>query len=235
MGGDRTAGHDRPDRLVLIAGTATAVGKTWVTARLATALAARSHRVWARKPAQSYDPKESPQGTDAALLGRATGEEPELVCPPERWYPLAMAPPMAAAALGRPGFSVADLVGALRWPSADALGRPPSVGLVESAGGVRSPLADDGDTVALAGLLAPDLVVVVGDAGLGTINAVRLAVDALTGTPGVGDVVVVLNRFDPTDPLHAANREWLVRRDGLSVLVTPGQEQALAAMVAASR
>ena len=53
---------------------------------------------------------------------------------------------------------------------------------METAGGVRSPQADDGDAVDLVRLLAPDLVVLVADAGLGTINAVRLCVDALAGS-----------------------------------------------------
>jgi hypothetical protein len=39
---------------------------------------------------------------------------------------------------------------------------------------------------------------------LGTINAVRLSLDALDGVP-----TVVLNRFDPGDELHRANRRWL--------------------------
>ncbi len=43
------------------------------------------------------------------------------------------------------------------------------------------------------------------DAGLGTINAVRMSVDALTGF----DTLVVLNRFDPGDDTHVANRQWL--------------------------
>ena len=100
-----------------------------------------------------------------------------------------MAPPMAAEALGRPPFTIADLVRELRWPH-----DPVGVGLVETAGGVRSPLAADGDCLALCGALGPDLVVLVADAGLGTINAVRLTIEALgaVGAP----VVVVLNRFN---------------------------------------
>ena len=53
------------------------------------------------------------------------------------------------------------------------------------------------------------------DAGLGTINAVRLSVDALTGF----DTLVVLNRFDPGDDLHVANRDWL-RAVGYQVLTS---------------
>ncbi len=53
------------------------------------------------------------------------------------------------------------------------------VGLVETAGGMRSPLAADGDCLAFCAALAPDVIVLVADAGLGTINAVRLTLDAL--------------------------------------------------------
>ncbi|HVX21499.1 MAG TPA: dethiobiotin synthase [Acidimicrobiales bacterium] len=225
----------RPGRLVLVVGTGTEVGKTWVSAALLRHLATAGHAVAARKPAQSFDPADPPAGTDAAVLGAATGDAPEAVCPPARWYPVAMAPPMAADVLGRPPFTVADLAAELRWPDP-----PPAVGLVETAGGVRSPQADDGDAVALGALLRPDLVVLVADAGLGTINGVRLAVDALSGPIPAGPVpagpvpgmpaplVVVLNRFDPADDLHRRNRDWLAGRDGLPVVATPGEEDVLA-------
>lgn len=204
---------NRPERLVLVAGTGTEVGKTWVACRLARALRRRGLIVAARKPAQSYDPADDPVDTDAALLAHATGDHPAVVCPQHRWYPAAMAPPMAAEALGRPPFTVADLVGELAWPPAVG------VGLVEAAGGVRSPVAADGDTVALAAGLHPEHVVLVADAGLGTINGVRLAVTALARWP----VIVVLNRYDPADDLHARNLEWLAGRDGLDVVTDPDE------------
>ncbi len=51
----------------------------------------------------------------------------------------------------------------------------------------------------------------VADAGLGTINAVRLTVDALRAGPTVlsAALVVVLNRFDAAEDLHVRNRQWL--------------------------
>ncbi|HEX6423973.1 MAG TPA: dethiobiotin synthase [Acidimicrobiales bacterium] len=202
----------RPERLVLVAGTGTEVGKTWVACRLARALRRRGLIVAARKPAQSYDPADDLADTDAALLAHATGDHPAVVCPQHRWYPAAMAPPMAAEALGRPPFTVADLVAELAWPPAVG------VGLVETAGGVRSPIAADGDTVSLAAALHPEHVVLVADAGLGTINGVRLAVSALGAWP----VIVVLNRFDEGDDLHVRNREWLAGRDGIEVVTDPG-------------
>lgn len=239
----------RPDRLVVVVGTGTEVGKTWVSARLLERLRAGGHAVAARKPAQSHGPADDAAGTDAAVLARATGEDPAVVCPPEHRYPVAMAPPMAAEALGRPVPGLADLAGAVRWPPALVGGPRQGVGLVETAGGLRSPQAGDGDAIDLALRLRPDVLVLVADAGLGTIHAVRSCLDALsapTRSPAApaptrspegpdGSVggaparsghplpapVVVLNRFDPSDDLHRRNLHWLRRHDALSPVALP--------------
>jgi dethiobiotin synthetase len=200
--------EERPDRLVLVTGTGTEVGKTWVGAHLLEALRARGLRVAARKPAQSFAPSEE-GSTDAEVLAAATGEHPETVCPRHRWYEVAMAPPMAADALGRPPIRIRDLAAETDFP--DGI----DVGLVETAGGVRSPLAHDGDTVDLVALLKPDASVLVADSGLGTINAVLLSFAALAPLP----VHVILNRFDRGDGLHIANRTWLMEHYGLDVVV----------------
>ncbi len=189
---------DRPHRVVVIAGTGTEVGKTWVAARLIEALRARGVSVSARKPAQSFEPGEEP--TDAEVLADAAGEPPDSVCSPARSYEVAMAPFMAADVLGRPPFTMTDLAGEITWPANI------EVGIVESVGGVRSPISSEGsDTVDLARRVGAVLVVVVADAGLGTINAVRLSAGALHGF----DVVVFLNRYDADSELHTRNREWL--------------------------
>ena len=204
-------------------GTGTDVGKTWVAARLLTDLRAAGLRVAARKPAQSFEPEDDPAHLDAAVLGVATGEPPEEVCPPQRWYEVAMAPPMAAERLGRPPFTIQDLMAELRWP--DAV----DVGLVETAGGMRSPLAADGDCLALCEALDPDVVVLVADAGLGTINAVRLTLNALG--PLAARAAVVLNRFDPQSDLHRRNLEWLSGRDGHRLVTVGGEDGGLAQIV----
>lgn len=155
--------------------------------------------------------------TDAHVLAAAGHESPEAVCPPQRWYPLAMAPPMAAAALDSAPFTVADLVAETLWPPGT------EVGLVETAGGVRSPVAADGDSRALVAGLGPDLVVLVADASLGAINSVRLAMDAL---PDDRAAVVFLNRFEVEDRLHGRNRSWL-QDDGYQVITAPDELLAL--------
>ena len=189
---------ERPRRLIVIAGTGTEIGKTWVAAAIADAARRAGLVVSARKPVQSFEP--GAEVTDADVLAAASGEDPHEVCPPHRWYGRPMAPFMAAAALGLPTFTLDDLLAELRWPSGV------DVGLVEPAGGVRSPMTSDGgDTVDLVARLVPDEVVLVADAGLGTLNAVRLCLDALAGN----SVTVTLNRYDDADELHRANRTWL--------------------------
>ena len=200
-------------RSIVVVGTGTEVGKTWVSAHVLRELRAHGLEVAARKPAQSFAPNEAT--TDAHELARATGEEPSDVCPRHRWYPIPMAPPMAADALGRPPFTIADLAAETIWPVP-----PPAVGLVETAGGVRSPHAADGDAVTLIEVLQPDIVVLVADAGLGMLNSVRLSLEALDRGAHVATPIVFLNRFDAADDLHLRNRVWLDEHLQVEVLVT---------------
>lgn len=203
---------------MLVTGTGTEVGKTWVAAGALGVLRSEGLTVAARKPAQSFAGLAGLAGsagaaepTDAERLAAVTGEEIDVVCPPHRSYPIAMAPPMAALRLGFAPPTIAQLAAEVTgsWPDPS-----PAIGVVEGAGGVAAPQADDGDTTDLAVALDPDLVVIVADAGLGTINHVRLAVGAMRSWR----VVVYLNRFEVDGDLHQANRDWLVDRDGYLVV-----------------
>jgi dethiobiotin synthetase len=193
-------------RLVGVVGTATDIGKTWVAARWLALLRANGTRVAARKPVQSYAADATQ--LDANVLAGATGEAAEAVCKPHRCYELPMAPPIAADLLGRPRIHLDDLVEEIRWPSEI------DVGLVETVGGACSPLAHDGDSVDLLTRLSVDDVLLVADAGLGTINAVRLTLARLAGFR----TTVFLNRFDRDNPTHVANVAWLERHDRLPIL-----------------
>ena len=204
----------RPSKLIVITGTATEIGKTWVAAALAGQARVQGVTVAGRKPVQSFAPPQAEQSaTDADLLAAATGEEIETICPPHRSYPLAMAPPMAAAALGLRPPTLADLVREIcqSWPP-----DPVSIGLVEGAGGVASPIASDGHSADLARALRADTAILVADADLGAINAVRLSHPALAPIP----VIVHLNRYRPEDDLHQRNLQWLRHRDKLTLTTT---------------
>jgi dethiobiotin synthetase len=199
----------RPRRLIGVVGTHTEVGKTWVTSQLLAALRMRGVRVAARKPVQSYAPQSGP--TDAEQLAAASGEDTETVCPAQRCYQLAMAPPMAADALGREPILIDDLLREIAWPEGI------DIGFVETVGGARSPLAHDGDSVDLIKRLPVDEVLLIADAGLGTLNAVRLTLACLAPLP----VTIFLNRYDADIDLHRRNRHWLLAKDGIAALTDP--------------
>jgi len=192
--------------MIGVLGTGTEVGKTWVAAQLLATLKLRGTRVAARKPVQSYAPDDI--NTDAALLAGASGENVADICPAHRCYPLAMAPPMAASALGRGPLLMQEIIDEIHWP-ADI-----EIGFVETVGGARSPLTSDGDSMELLQRLEVDQMLLVADAGLGTINLVRLTMAVIGAVP----TLVYLNRFNPADELHELNRRWLVEQDGLFVI-----------------
>jgi dethiobiotin synthetase len=199
--------------VALVVGTGTEVGKTWLTARVIEQWRAQGGSAAARKPAQSFDPGDDAAGrTDAQVLADAAGDDPRRVCPAHRWYPVAMAPPIAASVLGRAAFTVADLAAELSWPP------DVDLGFVETAGGVRSPQADDGDVITLLDTIRPDMELLLADAGLGTINAVALTLEALATATHRATATVFLNRYDGADELHRRNEAWLRERRGLQVV-----------------
>lgn len=198
----------RPARLIAVIGTHTEVGKTWAGETLLANARARGLRVGARKPVQSFGEFDGP--TDAERLAAATGEHMHAVCPAHRWYSRPLAPPMAADALGRARILLDEVAAEIRWPPGLDLG------LVETAGGPRSPLTHDADSIDLVRRLEPDEVFLVAEAGLGAINAVRLAVQCAGPLP----ITVFLNRFDESNELHRLNYGWLATRDALKVVTS---------------
>jgi dethiobiotin synthetase len=203
----------RPKRVIGVIGTHTEVGKTWVSSHWLAAMKAQGLRVAARKPVQSYDSNGG--ATDAQQLAAATGERVEEVCPPHRSYALALAPPMAADALHREPIALAALLSEIAWPE------DLDVGLIETAGGARSPVAHDGDSVDIVQRLPVDEVLLVADAGLGTLNAVRLTLACLAPLP----VTVFLNRYDERVLVHRLNLAWLREHDGVRTAVDIQQLQ----------
>jgi dethiobiotin synthetase len=143
-------------------------------------------------------------------LASATGEAGTDVCPDHRNYPLALAPPMAADLLQRPKIFLKDLVEEITWRAGI------DIGLVETVGGPLSPLAHDGDSLDLIRQVQPDRVILVADAGLGTLNAVRLSLASLAPL----HAIVLLNRFDESNELHRLNRQWLIEKYDVEAATT---------------
>ena len=180
-----------------VTATDTAVGKTVVTAGLATALRARGHDVAVFKPVQSGALADDPAG-DAALLGAE--------CVYAFSAPLA---PLVAARAEGVTIALEPIV-----KRADELAREHELLLVEGAGGLLVPLAEGLDLAGLAVALGLPLVVVA-RAGLGTVNHTLLTIEAARSR-GLGLAGVVLN--DRSDQSTADNAALIEAGSGVRVL-----------------
>lgn len=216
---NRTVQH-RPRSLVVVVGTGTEVGKTWVSAAVLAELRRAGATVAARKLAQSHEPGDSATNFDSTILAEATGEDPSIVCPSSLTFDRALAPPIAASVLGHQVPRLSDLLSFAPFDDDCELG------LVETAGGLRSPQAEDADALGVVDALGPEHVVLVADAGLGTISTVRLCVEDLERAGH--HPIVVLNRFASSDTTARENLRWLSERDGFDLLVSPSEIGALA-------
>jgi dethiobiotin synthetase len=179
--------------VLLVSGTDTGVGKTWVSCGVLRTARAAGLRVAARKPAETgCDPDASGNlvGSDAvALHAAAGGEEPvDAVCPIRLPDPLA---PAFAARRAGVTIDVRDVVA-----SCSARAREVDLLLVEGAGGLLVPLVDRYAFADLARELEARLLLVVG-ARLGAINHAMLSLEvaAARDIPVVGSIV---NHFSTT-------------------------------------
>jgi dethiobiotin synthetase len=148
---------------LVVTGTGTGVGKTVVTA----AVAALSPRCTVVKPAQTGVADDEPG--DLADVVRLAGDGVstlELVR-----YPDPLSPEAAARRSGRAPLTVAAV--------AEAVARLDGAVLVEGAGGLLVRFGPDGATLADVAVALGAPVLVVSAAGLGTLNATALTLEAL--------------------------------------------------------
>jgi dethiobiotin synthetase len=155
---------------LLVTGTGTGVGKTVAVAALAALAVGRGQRCTVVKPGQTGVPDDAPG--DLADVVRLAGEQ---VRPVELVrYPDPLSPAAAARRSGRPPLDPALCAHAVLTAEKEA-----DLVLVEGAGGLLVRYDDDGFTMAeLARTLRLQVVVVV-EAGLGTLNATALTLEAM--------------------------------------------------------
>jgi dethiobiotin synthetase len=205
-------------RGLFVTGTGTEVGKTQVAAMIARALVAEGRRVGVYKPAASGCRREEDGlvADDAVVLWEAAGRPATLehVCPQRFEAPLA--PHLAAAAEGRQIDEPLLAEGAAYWRDEC------EILIVEGAGGLMSPLADEMYNADLALVLGFPLVVV-SENTLGTIHhTLTTLIAAAAYDDGLPIAGIVLNHTceSGTQPSShgkidisvATNRDELARR-----------------------
>lgn len=195
--------------VLVVTGTGTGVGKTVVTAALAALAAADGRRVAVLKPAQTGVAPGEPGDLDeiARLVGSGITLR-ELAR-----YPDPLAPATAARRSG-----AAPVTPAAVTETARALAGDHDLVLVEGAGGLLVHLDGDGGTLADAAVALGAPVLVVVTAGLGTLNATALTVEALH-IRGLTVAGVVIGAWPAAPDLAArCNLEDLPRVTGVPLL-----------------
>lgn len=180
---------------LFITGTDTEVGKTYVTALIASTLASQGHRVGVYKPVASGCRHEEVElvSDDALTLWKATGQPGQLtaVCPQRFKAPLA--PNVAAREEGKQVDPDLLRSGLDYW-----LDRSDIV-MVEGVGGLMSPVSDEDYVADLAFEFGFPLVVIAPNL-LGVINqTLQTLITAATFREGIDVAGVVLNDIRPSD------------------------------------
>lgn len=194
-----------------ITGTNTGVGKTYVAARLATALRRQGYRVGVYKPVASGCERQGAElvSTDAWELWQAAGQPGALaaVCPQRFAAPLA--PHLAARREGLEIDARQLRTGLDYWRARS------EILLVEGAGGLMSPLGDDEYVADLARDLGLPLLIVAANV-LGVINqTLQTLITAAAyrgGLPVAGVILNDVHAKSPDDVSVESNRGELERR-----------------------
>jgi len=195
--------------ILLVTGTSTDVGKTVVTAALASLAVQSGKSVAVLKPAQTGVDVDG--AGDLAEIERLTGGGVTLV--ELARYPEPLAPDTAARRSGLPLLALDDVVRVAR-----DLDTTHDLTVIEGAGGLLVRLGADGFTARdLAAALGVPVVLVVASC-LGTLNHTALTVEAL-GAVGVECAGLVIGSW-PQEPdlAERCNREDLVSVSGVPLL-----------------
>jgi dethiobiotin synthetase len=179
---------------IVVLGTGTGVGKTYVGAALARALREAGSSVQALKPIETgFEPQPSGEplaGTDAFTLERAAS----ILGRPTRPHPLyafrePISPHLAARRCGRI-ISVPEIRdwanSALRDNASLA-----TIQILETAGGVFSPLSAEATNADLAAALGPARLLLVAPDRLGVLHDLRATLTALTTRAQTPDWLVL--------------------------------------------
>lgn len=196
-------------KTVVITGTDTGVGKTWVGCALGRVLTESGCRVVAIKPVETGCSGPSGETEDGVLLARATGQREPLEAVLRLREPVAA--PEAAEREGR-RIDFVELVSRVEQYAAGA-----DLTLVEGAGGLLSPISWEHTILDAARALEARVLLVAVDR-LGTINHTLMALRILEQA-GLGTAGVVLSAPAEPDASTGTNARAISRISGVSRIV----------------
>jgi dethiobiotin synthetase len=200
-----------PQRIVVV-GTGTGIGKTWLSSRLIRALRERGLHALGLKPIESGVTPLST--TDGGELARASYDDPERANALELSAPYRLPEPISPhLAARRVGIAI-DLEAPLKFvreqESAGGSKRAVDVCLVETAGGLFSPLAPGLTNWDLARALEPARWLLVAPDALGVLHDVTATLHAANSLARSPDAIA-LCRSRPADASTGTNADEIER------------------------
>lgn len=218
---------------VVVLGTGTSVGKTFVTTALLRALGRRGLSTLGLKPVETgvlTSGSSPPPGSDAYALEQASS-----AAPPRPHPPFAFDDPISPHLAARRANRALDPATIVRWMRDTTIQYPHGAWhVVETAGGALSPLSDNATNADLAAALAPAVLLLVAPDALGVLHDVTATLAGLRARAREPDYVV-LTAARPPDASTGTNAAELRRleiADPIAVL-RPSDESAIEQLAAA--
>ena len=203
--------------IVHIVGTDTGIGKSHLLQALTLGLRQHGKRVWVHKPIAcgEWDGTSAEDGRIATALV-ADQQDPATACPLQ--FPAPISPHLAAAAVGATVLTQ-ELINNAQGLAAAATTAGIDYVLIEGAGGLMSPLSNDGGNQQDLLRALPGTVLLATRPDLGTINHTALTAYALLhgATPADGIVINYSRDSSQHDPATATAAEACSAATGLPV------------------
>lgn len=188
-------------RRIVVVGTGTGVGKTWLGAELLRVLRAQGRRAIGLKPIESgVDPAASSESSDGGSLARSSVRAPSDA--PYRFLE-AISPHLAARRSGT-HIELARALTYVRYNESSSGGEPLEVSLVETAGGLFSPLGPGLTNFDLAQALSPARWLLVAPDALGVLHDLTATLAAASVRGQIPDAIA-LCRARPADASTGTN------------------------------
>ncbi len=217
---------------LIVLGTGTSVGKTFVATALLSRLRERGADTLGLKPIETGIPTSDaapPPGSDAHALEAASS-----LAPPRPHPRFAFSAPISPHLAARRAHVELDPARVAAWVRDTTIQHTTAFTCVETAGGALSPLSPRATNVEVAAALAPALVLLVAPDSLGVLHDVSATLAALRSRALEPDYVA-LTQARPPDASTGTNADEL-RRLGIAdpIAVVPASDpSALDALVEA--
>jgi dethiobiotin synthetase len=201
-----------PPKRVVVVGTGTAVGKTWLSCELLRALRSKGRSILGLKPIESG--VNDATATDGGELARAAFGNQECARALELAAPYRLAEPVSPHLAARQsGVTIRvdqALIYVQQQESTTSAGRPVEVSVVETAGGLFSPLALGVTNWDLARALEPARWLLVAPDALGVLHDVTATLHAARSLGRTPDAIA-LCRARPADASTGTNADEIAR------------------------